>query len=96
MLAARPSETELSMKTADVLVFIPLIPAMPVLATWWLPWERWLPSKVPKRILGPYILYAAFAAWHFAMSWWVVLIAAFWGATFSVMAIVETMDKGKK
>ena len=52
MLAARPSETELSMKTANVLVFIPLIPAMPVLATWWLPWERWLPSKVPKRILG--------------------------------------------
>ena len=81
------------MSTTDVLVLVPLIPGMPVLATWWLPWERWLPKYIPKKILGPYILYAAFAAWHFGMPWWVTLIAVFWDATFSVLAIIESVDK---
>ena len=44
------------MSTVDVLIAFPLIPLFPTLATWWLPWERWLWSKVPKWILGPYLL----------------------------------------
>lgn len=63
------------MSTVDTLVAIPLIPLFPVLVTWWLPWERWLWNKVPKWILGPYLLYASFAGWHFGMPWWVCLIA---------------------
>jgi hypothetical protein len=77
----------------DVVVFVPLVPAMPVLATWWLPWERWLPKYVPKQILGPYTIYASFAAWYFSMPWWVVLIAVIFGLTLSVIAIIEVMDK---
>jgi len=65
------------MSTVDVLIAVPLIPLFPVLATWWLPWERWLWSKVPKWILGPCLLYASFAAWHFDMPWWVCLVAGF-------------------
>jgi RsiW-degrading membrane proteinase PrsW (M82 family) len=85
------------MTTRDVIVFVPLVPAMPVIATWWLPWERWLPKYVPKKILGPYLLYASFAAWYFAMPWWVVLIALVFGAVLSVIAIVEIMqDKEEK
>lgn len=55
------------MKTLDVLVFIPLIPALPVLATWYLPWERWIPTKLSKSVIGPYLLYCAFGAWYFKM-----------------------------
>jgi hypothetical protein len=50
------------MSTLDVLILIPLIPAAPLVITWWLPWERWLSEEVPKYLLGPYLLYAAFAA----------------------------------
>lgn len=50
---------------ADVIVAIPVQPLLPVIATWFLPWEDWIPKKVPKMILGSYLLYAAFAAWHF-------------------------------
>jgi O-antigen ligase len=52
----------------DVLVFIPLIPAIPVIATWFLPWERWIPKRIPKKIIGPYLLYCAFALWYFKQS----------------------------
>jgi hypothetical protein len=85
------------MTTLDVIVFVPLVPAMPVIATWWLPWERWLPEYVPKEILGPYLLYASFAAWYFAMPWWVALVALVFGAVLSAIAIVEIIqDKEEK
>ena len=85
------------MTTMDVVVFVPLVPAMPVLATWWLPWETWLPKYVPKKILGPYLLYASFAAWHFDMSWWVALLALGFGAVLSVIAVVDVIeDKAEK
>jgi hypothetical protein len=42
----------LSPKTVDTLVFIPLIPALPVLATWVLPWERWIPRIISKVVIG--------------------------------------------
>ena len=69
----------MSPKMVDVLIFIPLIPALPVVATWTLPWERWITKRIPKSILGPYLLYCSFAIWHFRMSWWVVLLFAAWG-----------------
>lgn len=84
------------MSAVDVLIAIPLIPLLPVVATWWLPWERWLPSKIPKRILGPYFLYACFAAWHFAMPWWVVLAVALWGTILTVMAMVQELERKKE
>ena len=60
-----------SKNTLDVLVFVPLIPAVPVIATWFLPWER-LTDKIPKRYLGPYLVYCTFAATYFKMDWWFV------------------------
>jgi RsiW-degrading membrane proteinase PrsW (M82 family) len=81
------------MSTVDVLIAIPLIPLLPVVVTWWLPWERWLPGKIPKRVLGPYFLYAFFAAWHFSMPWWVLLTVALWGVILTVMAMVQEFEK---
>ena len=58
------------MSTLDVVILIPTLPAFPILATIWLPWERWIPwGKIPKTVLGPYLLYLAFAAWHFKVGW---------------------------
>jgi hypothetical protein len=84
------------MSTPDVLITIPLIPLFPVLATWWLPWERWLPSKIPKWILGPYLVYAAFAAWHFDMPWWVCLMAGSIGTILIIGWAVQDNAKQEK
>lgn len=73
----------------DVLVFIPLLPAIPVIATWFLPWERWIPKRIPKKVIGPYLFYCAFAVWYFKQSWWVVLMAGLGGIVVSVIAIFE-------
>ena len=79
----------MSHKTRDVLVFVPLIPALPVLITWYLPWERWIPKKIPKAILGPYLLYCAFGSWYFKMPWWLVAVVVIWGIAISVIAVYE-------
>jgi len=71
----------MSTNTVGVLVLIPLIPAIPVLVTWFLPWEKWLWEKIPKTILGPYLLYGAFAAAYFKMPWW-------WVGLLIVMGVV--------
>jgi len=83
----------MKMSAVDVLVAIPLIPLLPVVVTWWLPWDKWLPGKIPKGILGPYFLYACFGAWYFAMSWWVVAVIGLWGATLTVVAMVQENER---
>ena len=78
------------MTTLDVLIAIPLVPLAPVFITWWLPWERWIPwGKLPKLVLGPYALYAGFAAWHFHASAWLVLLVVVVGVILTVMGAVE-------
>ena len=79
----------MSAKAVDVLIFMPLIPAIPVIATWWLPWERWLPRKLPKKVIGPYLLYCTFAVWHFRGPWWVVGAVALLGIGVCVMAVFD-------
>lgn len=69
----------------DVLIIIPVLPAIPVAATWYLPWERWIPKRLPKYVLGPYLLYGSFAAWHFRMPTWFILLVAAWGAIVCVI-----------
>jgi hypothetical protein len=83
----------LSAKTIDVLIFIPLIPALPVIVTWWLPWERWIPRKIPNKVIGPYLLYGSFAAWHFKMAWWFIALVALWGIVVSAMALLDRAQK---
>jgi hypothetical protein len=80
------------MSNVDVLILIPLIPAAPVLVTWWLPWEVWLPKRIPKLFLGLYLLYAAFAAWHFKLPWWCVLVAAGYGTVALIASFYEKAD----
>jgi hypothetical protein len=79
----------------DVLIVIPLIPLLALIVTWWLPWERWLPGKIPKHVLGLYLLYALFAAWHFSMPWWVILAVAMWGTMMILVNWVEEHVKRK-
>jgi hypothetical protein len=80
------------MSNLDVLLLIPLIPALPVVVTWWLPWEVWLPKRIPKLFLGLYLLYAAFAAWHFKLPWWWVLILAGCGTVALITSFQEKAD----
>jgi hypothetical protein len=77
------------MTVVDGLILIPLIPAAPIIITWWLPWERWLWDKVPKKILGPYLCYATFTAWHFNLHWWAVLSLAIWALIVMVVTFRE-------
>ena len=79
----------LSANTVDVLIFIPLIPAIPVIAFWLLPWERWIPKIIPTKIIGPYLLYCAFAIWYFKQPWWTVLLVGLMGIAISAAAIVD-------
>jgi hypothetical protein len=50
---ARFLRSESKVPTVDVLIVIPLIPRAPVVITWWLPWESWIPKKIPQYVLGP-------------------------------------------
>jgi hypothetical protein len=76
-------------KTLDVLIFIPLIPALPVIATWFLPWERWIPRKIPNVFIGPYLIYCSFAIWYFKQPWWFIVLVALWGIVVCVLAVFD-------
>ena len=69
-------------RAVETLVVISLLPVFPVLATWYLPWEKWVTKWIPKKIIGPYLIYCAFGAWYFALPLWsVALVSALgnWG-----------------
>ena len=46
--------------------------------------------NVPKKILGPYLLYCAFAAWYFKMPSWGIILVVLCGIGVSVFALVES------
>jgi hypothetical protein len=77
------------MSIVDVLIVIPLIPLAPIVVTWWLPWESWIPKKVPNYVLGPYLLWAAFAAWRFKWDAFVVILLAIFGVVALVSAALD-------
>lgn len=82
---------------ADIAVLIPLVPLSPFAVTWWLPWEKWIPwGKLPKQILGPYLLYVAFAGWYFKMDWWFVGLLLICGAVICAVVTQEYMLRYKK
>jgi hypothetical protein len=82
------------MSPVDWLILAPVIPTMPIFATWMLPWERWIPwGRIPKAFLGPYALYLSFVIWHFSRSWWAFGVWAIIGTVTSVMAIIEKVKR---
>jgi small-conductance mechanosensitive channel len=85
------------MSALDVLVLIPVIPLVLILASWTLPWESWIPwDRIPKAVLGPYLLYAAFASWYFEFDRWLIPMAVVAGVAISVWAVVEKIRSPKQ
>lgn len=80
-------------RTLDVLVFISLVPVMPVLATWFLAWEKWVPKFVSKKVLVPYLLYCTFGAWYFEMPTWFVVVVLLLGIGDSAAALFEIENR---
>jgi len=75
------------MTVVDYLVLAPLIPFLPIIATWWLPWEQWFPMAKYSHIFGPAMLYGAFVAWYFEAEWWAVLVFVFFGLAVLAVAV---------
>jgi hypothetical protein len=73
--------------TYDVFILLPLIPLFALLIIWWAPWEGWFFRDLPKTISGPYLLYCAFALWHFHAPWWPVALLAIIGAALCAIAL---------
>jgi hypothetical protein len=71
--------------TLDVFILLPLIPLIVLPVVLWFPWERWFWR--PKGIGGAYLLYCAFAFWHFHARWWLVLPVAIIGAGLCAIAL---------
>ena len=78
----------------DWIVLAPVIPLLPVIVTWWLPWEDWLPwGKIPKTISGPFLFYAAFVTYYFKAPAWVVGITIAWGLFECAVGIKERIHR---
>ena len=75
------------------MVAVSLIPLLPVAVTWFLPWEDWIPRRVPKAVLGPYLMYVAFATWHLKFGWFVPLLALIGGIVLSALALEERFNR---
>jgi hypothetical protein len=78
--------------TLDVVILLPLFPLLVVGIVWLQPWERWLWKDVPKTMSGAYLLYCAFAFWHFHTHWWLVLVLAILGAALCAIALKDIRD----
>lgn len=73
----------------DVVLLATLAPAMAIVISWWLPWERWLFQRLARMIAGPYCLYCAVVIWHFQARWWAIAMVAILGAILCGLAIRE-------
>jgi hypothetical protein len=79
----------------DVVILLPLFPLLMIGIIWLMPWEPWVWKHVPKTITGPYLLYCAFAFWHFRAPSQVVLLFAITGVVVCAIALKEIHDRGK-
>jgi hypothetical protein len=78
----------------DVVILLPLFPLLVLGIIWWAPWEPWVWKNVPKTITGPYLLYCAFACWHFHAHSWLVLLVAIIGVAVCAAALKEIHGRG--
>jgi hypothetical protein len=79
----------------DVVIMLPLFPLLVLCIIWWAPWEPWVWKNVPKPITGSYLIYCAFAFWHFHAPSWLVQLAAIIGIVFCAIALYEIHGQGK-
>lgn len=63
----------------DVVLVATLLPAMVILISWWLPWEKWLFQRPARIIGGPYFLYCTVVLWHLQAPRWAVTGVAILG-----------------
>jgi hypothetical protein len=78
------------MSTLDVVVLTPALPALALVATWWLPWDRWIPwRKLHRTGLGLYALHLSFVAYYFRLPMWMPILVLLTGPTILVVAVVE-------
>jgi hypothetical protein len=76
--------------TLDVFILLPLIPLIAFPIVLWFPWENWFwRERMPKQIGGAYLLYCAFAFWHFHAHWLLVLLVATIGAGLCAVALKD-------
>jgi hypothetical protein len=78
----------------DVVILLPLFPLLVISIIWWAPWEPGC-GNVPKATTGSYLLYCAFAFWHFHAPSWLVLLLAIIGVVVCAIALKETHDGGQ-
>ena len=79
----------------DVAILLPLFPLLIIAVIVWMPWESWVWKNVPKTIIGTYLLYCAFAFWHFHAHGWLVLVVAIAGVGVCSIALKEIHDRRK-
>jgi len=72
----------------DFLVVAPVLPFLPIIITWWLPWENWIPWAKVLHIIGPVLMYGAFVAWYFGGDTQDVFVIALAGAGLSFYGVV--------
>jgi hypothetical protein len=79
--------------TLDVVILLPLLPLFPLAILWLLPWESSVWKNVPKAITESYLLYCAFAFWHFHAHSWLMLLVAIIGVVVCAIALKEIRSR---
>lgn len=83
------------MSGTDVLVIVPLVPALVVRVLLFLPWEDWIPMMFPKWVIGLYFLYGGFVATYFQEPAWAVALPTAVGLWISIAGLVEERRRPK-
>jgi hypothetical protein len=73
--------------TLDVFILFPLLSIIVLPIVFWFPSENWFWRERTKQIGGAYLLYCAFALWHFHARWWLVLLVVTIGAGLCAIAL---------
>lgn len=78
------------MSALDLIILVPILPLFPM-ALFLTPYTK-LAHRIPKIILGPYLLYVSFALWHFYREWSVTLLVAAIGVLLIILATAQSAD----
>lgn len=82
------------MSTLDLIILVPILPLFPM-ALFLTPYTK-IAYRIPKIILGPYLLYLSFVLWHFYREWSVTILVAAIGVLLIILANNESSDIDNK